>query len=65
MCRLMAFIGERPMLLADLILWPDRYACSQGVLTPHRGPRREADGVSCMGDLGVRSMCSVHARITS
>ncbi|GFH30944.1 uncharacterized protein HaLaN_29883, partial [Haematococcus lacustris] len=25
MCRLMAFIGERPALIADVVLWPQSY----------------------------------------
>ena len=29
MCRMMAFVGTRPMLLADVVLWPDRSIIKQ------------------------------------
>ncbi|KAF5832709.1 hypothetical protein DUNSADRAFT_11353 [Dunaliella salina] len=29
MCRLMAFVGLEPMLLADVVLWPDRSIIKQ------------------------------------
>lgn len=29
MCRLMAFMGQNPILLADVVLWPDRSIIKQ------------------------------------
>jgi hypothetical protein len=39
MCRLMAFMGQEPLLVADVVLWPDRSIIKQVREAPPPPPK--------------------------